>query len=215
MNKTILIIDDDEDIRFTFLEICTFAGWKGIEAPDGKSGIILFTAHQPDLVLVDYHMPEMDGLTTVKELRKLNQDVPILALTVDERQTIADSIIANGANDFILKPIRAPDLISRMNLHFRSSSLSDQSKEELISFFSDLPEKGLSKKTMTKILSYIKKMNEAETIKDISSATGISYPTVHRYVQYLVEKDLLAHELDYGKVGRPTHKYRYTNRTTK
>src|SRR5690625_3601197 len=78
----------------------------------------------PDLVLLDYHMPDWDGMHTTEEIRKINKNVPIIILTVDERQEIADSFLEAGATDFALKPIRAPDLISRISIHIKMTKLS-------------------------------------------------------------------------------------------
>lgn len=214
MNKKILVIDDNEDIRFTFLEICRFAGWEGFAAPDGKSGINLFLEVVPDIVLVDYHMPEMDGISTVRALRELNTEVPILSLTVDERQEVANAILANGANDFILKPLRAPDLISRIKIHLQKSFLESHiplpqnySSSQLQS--ENLADKGLSRKTMELLREHFIKQQKPETMKEISTNLGISYPTVHRYIQYLVEQNLVKQEIDYGGIGRPTHHFRW------
>src|SRR5690625_7306692 len=78
----------------------------------------------PDLVLLDYHMPDWDGMHTTEEIRKISKSVPIIILTVDERQEIADSFLEAGATDFALKPIRAPDLISRIRIHIKMTKLS-------------------------------------------------------------------------------------------
>lgn len=83
-------------------EIFTFAGWDPIAYPNGREGIKGFLNYGADIILVDYHMPEIDGLEAVRLIREQNQQIPILVLTVDERQEIADRFLDVGATDFAL-----------------------------------------------------------------------------------------------------------------
>ena len=115
----ILIMDDDPSVRYTLNEIFTFAGWEPVTYANGRAGMEGFLSHGADIILVDYHMPELDGLETVRLIREKDQQVPILVLTVDERQEIADRFLDAGATDFALKPVKAPDLIARVQLHKR------------------------------------------------------------------------------------------------
>src|SRR5699024_8177911 len=119
MSITILIVDDNEDIRFTLKEICDYAGWNSIEIATAKAAVEQSESVIPDLIVLDYHMPDWDGLKTTKELRKRNNRAPIIILTVDGRQEIADVFLRAGANDFALKPIKAPDLISRIRINLK------------------------------------------------------------------------------------------------
>jgi len=175
----------------TLQEICLEAGWQSSEAANGTEGLALFEKEHPDLVLCDYHMPEKDGLITVKELRKRSKLVPIVVLTVDERQEIADAFLEAGASDFALKPIKAPDLISRLKVHLRL-------------FRADA---GISKMTLRLIKEHLINSPCALTIADIADNSSLAYPTVHRYLMYLMDIGEVEVEADYGKVGRPKNKY--------
>ena len=115
----ILIMDDEESLRYMLSEIFTFAGWDPITYSNGRDGINGYLSHGADIILVDYHMPELDGIETVRLIREHDQEVPILVLTVDERQEIADRFLDAGASDFALKPVKAPDIIARVQLHQR------------------------------------------------------------------------------------------------
>ena len=103
----IVIIDDESDILYTIKEICMHGGWEVATASNGKQGYELCKIHKPNLAIVDYHMPDWDGLTTVKRIRQLDNDLSILVLTVDERQEIADKFITAGATDFAIKPFKS------------------------------------------------------------------------------------------------------------
>lgn len=202
----ILIIDDDGDIRYTISEICRFGGWEPLMAINGLEGLDAFKVHRPDLVMVDYHMPVKDGLETVGLIRQLDQGVPILVLTVDERQEIADRFLDQGATDFALKPIKAPDLIARIRVNLQIGLLQQQKKQQQEEVFVT---KGISASTLTIIEEFLKKQQQALTIEEINRQVSLAYQTVHRYLMYLVEEDMVISECDYGKVGRPRNRYKW------
>lgn len=200
----ILIIDDDGDIRYTISEICRYGGWEPLLASNGMEGLESFKVHRPDLVMVDYHMPVRDGLETVGQIRQLDHGVPILVLTVDERQEIADRFLDQGATDFALKPIKAPDLIARIRVNLQIGLLQQQKKQQQEDFFVT---KGISSSTLTIIEDFLKKQQQPLTIEEINKQVNLAYQTVHRYLMFLVEEDKAVSECDYGKVGRPRNRY--------
>ena len=116
MNKNIkiLTIDDSKDILFAISAICDFQGWEALTASHAQEGLKLLISQGADLVLLDYHMPKIDGIEAIRLLREVNKTVPVIILTVEERPEIADRFMAEGANDFALKPIKALDLIWRI-----------------------------------------------------------------------------------------------------
>lgn len=200
LTNTILIVDDNEDIRYTISEICKFADWNVAEASTGLDGVEKFKEQSPDIVLVDYHMPNWDGLKTVKELRKINKLVPIIVLTVDERQEIADQFLDAGASDFSLKPVKAPDLISRIRLNLRMAQIQQEKQEMYV-------DKGISPATLDMILDELGKHGDPISISEIQAKLPFAYQTVHRYMNYLVENKKVEVIAKYGKVGRPKNKY--------
>lgn len=200
----LLIVDDDEMIRFTLQEICEFAGFESTTVDNGRRGLERFRQEQYDAILVDYHMPDMDGIETVKAIRVLDTEVPILVLTVDERQETMNRFLQAGATDFALKPVRAPDLISRINLNLKLSSIQRQQttkkKDTMVT-------KGISDNTLNLIVDYLKTRTEPVTIEEITAGVGLAYPTVHRYISYLLEEEQVQVVSHYRKVGRPKNSY--------
>lgn len=195
--KRILIIDDNEDILFALSEICHYKKWEPFIANNVEKGIDVFKSEQIDLIIIDYHMPIINGMIGVKLLRALSREVPILVLTVEESQDVADAFIEAGASDFALKPIKAPDLISRLSVH-----LSYNYKQTNNISYKDYV-KGISITTLEIIENYMKKCDGKMTISSISKGTGLAYQTVHRYLQHFIDHGVVELEQDYGKIGRP------------
>ena len=167
-----------------------------------ESGLNEFKLRQPDIVLIDYHLPRINGVEGVKRLRRLSLDVPILVFTVDESQEVADTFLEAGATDFALKPIKAPDIISRIKLHLR---LLQQGKRE-----SREPAlaKGLAQGTLKLIHDFLEQQNDYLTANDIAEGTGLAYQTVYRYLQHMTAEKRVEMVSIYGKVGRPKQVYR-------
>lgn len=202
----ILAIDDDPDILFTLQAIGELGQFEMNTAENGPEGIKMLKKEPHDLVMVDYHMPLMNGLEVVKKIRKVNQDIPILVLTVDESLELADRFLEVGATDFAIKPIRAADLISRVKLLMRLSKMQIPDEVSDVEYNFDLP-KGLTLPTLQIIIDFLKNIHTPLTLHQISDQVGLAYQTVHRYVDYLVKVEYVEVELNYGKVGRPIQKY--------
>ncbi len=198
-NTMILCIDDEEDICFALKTLFRTQGWNTVTACDVNTGLKLFTQQRPTIVLIDYHMPGINGVDGVRMLRQLSATVPIIVFTIDECQKVADEFLAAGASDFALKPIKAPDIISRVRLHLR---LLEQQNID-ISFA-----KGISHGTLELILNYMRQCSSPVTANDISRETGLAYQTVFRYLQHMTQQRLVDVESIYGKVGRPKQMYR-------
>ena len=106
-------------------------------------------------------MPDWDGLTTVKRIRQLDNAISILVLTVDERQEIAEKFIAAGATDFAVKPIRSPDLISRIKMNLRINEVQQKYIAEKKQVYI---EKGISPETLSIICDYLKEHEAGLTL---------------------------------------------------
>lgn len=103
----VLYIEDNEDNRKLVNRILRAAGIAVTLAPDGRSGLMQVEHELPDLILVDINLPEIDGYTIVRELRKKydRKQLPILALTAHALKDDQEKCIAAGCNGYIPKPI--------------------------------------------------------------------------------------------------------------
>lgn len=202
MKKTrILAVDDDKDILYTLQAIGTTVGWNIHTESNSIVAVSRVKTLKPDLIVMDYHMPQQNGVLTVQQIRKIDPNVPIIVLTVDDRQEIADAFLDAGASDFANKPIRVPDLVARINVHLR---LLQKQREAAGCFFVS---KGINEATLQMVKDYCHSLQDGFYIEDVARNVGLAYQTAVRYLQYLVAKDELAVICDYGKVGRPRNKY--------
>jgi diguanylate cyclase (GGDEF)-like protein len=119
----VLVVDDDEVFRLVARSYLEDAGFRVEEAVNGASAVERFAAHEPDIVLLDIVMPDMDGFTTCSALRALPGGLrtPIVMMTsVDDRESI-ERAYEVGATDFIVKPINSFILKHRLQHILRAS----------------------------------------------------------------------------------------------
>jgi two-component system chemotaxis response regulator CheY len=107
----ILLIDDSKTMRNIQKSVLSQLGHTHIEeACDGQDALSKVGAYQPELILVDWNMPNMDGLTFVKHYRATNKTTPIIMVTTEcEKSRVIDAIKA-GVNNYVVKPF-TPDVL--------------------------------------------------------------------------------------------------------
>ena len=125
---SILVVDDDGDIRTLVAELLQRAGHGVIQAPDGESGLKLFYAQQPDLVLLDVSMPGLDGWEVLTRIRELS-DVPVLMLTARAGELEKVRGLRAGADDYVTKPFGRQELLARVEAALRRGRNDQQSEQ--------------------------------------------------------------------------------------
>lgn len=112
MTKTILIVEDEDILREILKDYFLSEQYKVLEARDGKKALTLFEEEKPHLVILDIMLPQLDGWSVCKRIRKTSQ-VPIIMLTarVDEDDTLLGFEL--GADDYVTKPYSPPILLAR------------------------------------------------------------------------------------------------------
>jgi two-component system, OmpR family, KDP operon response regulator KdpE len=117
-DNTILIIDDEVQIR-RLLEITLCAsGYKVVESSDGKGGIVAAATFNPSLILLDLGLPDEDGQSVLKKLREWFTN-PIIVLSVRNSEDDIITALDNGAIDYLTKPFRTGELMARIRSAFR------------------------------------------------------------------------------------------------
>ena len=114
----ILIIDDEEPIRFSLRGILEDEGYEVLEAATAEEGLEVADAERPDLVFLDIWLPGMDGLQVLKEIRKTSK-VPVIMLTA--RDETFDKVLGLelGADDYVTKPFETKELVARVKAVLR------------------------------------------------------------------------------------------------
>lgn len=199
----ILLIDDDEQIQFALKTLFSYQDWDTFVASDAQHGLALYQKHHPDLVIIDYHLPRISGAKVTETIRDSNPLIPLLILTSDDSQQVADRLMEAGASDFILKPIKALDMIARIQLHIRLLHYCQEHHE------SNPPcIKGIQPRTLQRITAVMDSIHDYLPVEDIAAESGLAYQTTYRYLQFMVSEGLVEVCQNYGKVGRPKQRYR-------
>ncbi len=126
--KTILIVDDEAKIVQLARDYLEHAGFSTLTAADGKSALVSVRTHQPDLIVLDLGLPQLDGLDVTRSIRK-DSNVPIIMLTA--RSEESDKLIGLelGADDYITKPFSPKELVARVRTVLRRTENSDATAE--------------------------------------------------------------------------------------
>jgi len=125
---TILIIDDEKQIR-RLLEITLSAsGYKVIQSVNGRDGLIDAATHRPSLIILDLGLPDTDGQKILKKLREWYQK-PVIILSVRDSEEDIIKALDNGANDYLTKPFRTGELLARIRAALRSENEMADSAE--------------------------------------------------------------------------------------
>lgn len=129
MGIKVLVVDDEDDVRRLIKIKLTKAGFEVVTGTNGEEAVAVCKQEIPDLVIMDWMMPKMDGPTATKIIKEECQPAPIV-LMLTARGTQQDVIegLGGGADDYIIKPFAPRELIARVNV-----ALVKAGKEPLIS----------------------------------------------------------------------------------
>jgi len=118
---TVLVVEDDAAIRRGLVDMLRFAGYDAREASDGQAGLDSALTSQVDLVLLDILMPRLDGFGVLRELRRARQTLPVIMLTARGEEEDKVRGLKEGADDYIVKPFGAAELLARVQAVLRRS----------------------------------------------------------------------------------------------
>ncbi|PIS47182.1 MAG: two-component system response regulator [Elusimicrobia bacterium CG08_land_8_20_14_0_20_51_18] len=113
MTHRILLADDDAVMLDLVSSMLKNEGYEVLEAENGKEAVELASRMLPSLIMLDMHMPEKNGLETLKEMKKnkLLRNVPVVMLTVEGSPSEIELCMVNGANTYITKPAKKEEII--------------------------------------------------------------------------------------------------------
>lgn len=125
MSEHILIIEDDTSIANMLRRGLIFEGFDAVTAASGPEGLDLARERMPDLVVLDWMLPGLDGLEVCRRLRAASKDVPILMLTAKEAVPDRVSGLDAGADDYMVKPFAFEELVARVRALLRRNRPAD------------------------------------------------------------------------------------------
>ena len=151
MAKTILVIDDNNDLRENTAEILDLAGYKTLTAENGKRGVEVATKEKPDVIVCDIMMPELDGYGVLHLLRKHTetQNIPFIFLTAKTERSDFRKGMEMGADDYVTKPFEDIELLNAIEVRLKKAEVLQQnysaSPQGLAQFVKDVKDTGLLK----------------------------------------------------------------------
>lgn len=133
MSISILLVEDDPNLGLVLQEYLQIkAGYKVQLCKDGEEGLKAFFQHQFDLCIFDVMMPKKDGFTLGREVRAVNQNIPIIYATAKSMMEDKVEGFQLGADDYITKPFRIEELLLRIQAILKRVSPSEQQVEERV-----------------------------------------------------------------------------------
>jgi len=128
-SATIIVIEDEAQIRRFLRTTLTSEDYQVIEAETGKQGLIEAATRKPDLIILDLGLPDMDGVEVVRELRTWSS-VPIVILSARSQERDKIFALDAGADDYLVKPFGVGELLARIRVALRHVSSAANGEEE-------------------------------------------------------------------------------------
>jgi DNA-binding response OmpR family regulator len=125
---TILVCDDESDIRELLRELLGRTGYHVLEAADGQEALRTLYGSSPDLVLLDVSMPNLDGWGTLERIRDVS-DVPVIMLTARTEELERVRGLKGGADDYVTKPFGRQELLARVEALLRRTTTREPTRE--------------------------------------------------------------------------------------
>lgn len=186
-------------------------------AETGQEALELAKKEQPDLMVLDLYLPDIDGLTTLKKIREENIPTDVILVTAARDSETIQNVFRYGATDYIIKPFKyerlKASLDSYKQLHrkiFKKQNLDQEDLDGMavakVHSKDPLP-KGLNEVTLRQIFLYMVKKRDSLSAEDVAEGVGLARVTARRYLDYLEKSGRLRLEIQYGSVGRPINRY--------
>ena len=137
-DATLLVVEDEPNIRELLVTSLRFAGFEVHTAAQGSTALQLAAEVEPDLLVLDVMLPDMDGFTITRRLRERDQHMPVLFLTA--RDSVDDKVkgLTVGGDDYVTKPFSLEEVVARIRAILRRSRAEDQADEDRVLTFEDL-----------------------------------------------------------------------------
>lgn len=108
--RTLQVMEDNEVNRMIATELAERLGFDVVASCDGVEGLVHYRSHRPDLILLDLHMPRLDGAAVLDDIRSTDAHTPIIVVTAEDSAEMAQRLLASGASGIVRKPFRQGEL---------------------------------------------------------------------------------------------------------
>ena len=130
MNATILVVEDEPDIRRFLRSSLGAEGYRVVESPNGRRGTLDAGMHKPDLAIVDLGLPDFDGVEVIRRIREWSP-MPILVLSARIQERSKIEALDAGADDYVTKPFGVGELLARVRVALRHASRAANGSDAL------------------------------------------------------------------------------------
>lgn len=220
----VVVVDDDflvVKVHTRFVEMVP--GFRVVAtATTGQQALDAVDEHDPHLVLLDVHLPDMTGIEVLRRLRAAGHDVGVLMVTAAREVEQVRAARTGGAFGYLVKPFGQPDLAARLadfraELERLAQVDEEAGQEDIDSIFAGGPAsaprptalpKGLSAETGELVLAAVRETPDLSAA-ECGEAVGLSRVTARRYLEHFVGTGELEGRQQYGRVGRPEKRYRH------
>lgn len=222
--EVMLVEDDPMVLEINQKYVNSIEGFQVVSAhEDGQKALEeIMSGTSADLVVLDIFMPQLDGIDTLKEIRKNNYDLDVIVVSAAKETAYIKECMRYGALDYIVKPFKF-DRIKSALLNYqetyekitKSDETLNQSDIDQILPISgekqlhsgELP-KGIQGPTLKLIIEQLKASDSPCSAQEIADASGTSRVTARRYLEYLLELGRVQVETEYRDIGRPQNLYK-------
>jgi len=181
--RKILVVDDEKSVQESLRLVLSSDNCRVLMASSGKEGLNIITNDDIDIVFLDILMPEMDGISVLKEIKKINTDIPVVMLTAVSRLSTAIEAMKLGAYDYLTKPFDVEEIRLLVDKIYENLKL----KQKMI-ILSDEIEKTsggtivFESEEMANVLSLGRKAAPHDTSVLITGPTGVGKELVARFI---------------------------------
>ena len=114
-HSRILVVEDDSAVRNLIVTTLDTNNYKYLTAPNGKTAVMETASHNPDIILLDLGLPDMDGVEIIRKIRTWS-DVPIIVISARSEDTDKIEALDSGADDYLTKPFSVDELLARIRV---------------------------------------------------------------------------------------------------
>lgn len=130
----ILVVEDDKPIRNFICVSLEAQGYKWIETKSGKTAVSLVSSHNPDIILIDLGLPDIDGIDVIAKIRPVTKGtIIVVSARGHEREKV--EALDSGADDYLTKPFSVAELLARIRVALRHANHGNQSENESLTAF--------------------------------------------------------------------------------